>query len=172
MALFWPMLETNEMAWRILTLDNAPYICPRSAVIRSWTPLHASYGPLWVINDCHWEYQHFSQLYLSCRGFILRLQLLCAPAAITPRPGLTVSEILFLGSCRDTFAIESLGPKYKDPIAIAFSKRGWVHSRKTNVARCRIGKVGMKRTKNIWRHSSRKTDVMDAAFTAAVTLED
>jgi hypothetical protein len=40
------------------------------------------------------------------------------------------------------------------------------------VALCKIGKVGMNRAKNICRHSSRKTDVIDVALTAAVTLED
>lgn len=105
---------------------------------RSWTPLHASYGPRCDIKVCHevatavWARRHRAS----------------------------------------PFAIESFGPRYKEPMAIAFSNRGCVHSRKTNVARCRIGKVGMKRTKNMCRHSSRKTDVMEVAFTAAVTLED
>lgn len=57
-------------------------------------------------------------------------------------------------------------------MAIAFSNRGCVHSRKTKVARCRTGNVGMNRTKNMWRHSSRKTDVIEVALTAAVTSED
>ena len=70
------------------------------------------------------------------------------------------------------FATESLGPKYKEPIAMALRRRACVHSRKTKVARCKIGNVGMKRMKNIWRHSSRNTEVMDVAFTAAVTLDD
>lgn len=30
----------------------------------------------------------------------------------------------------------------------------------------------MNLTKNIWRHSSRKTEVIDFAFTSAVTLDD
>ena len=67
---------------------------------------------------------------------------------------------------------ESFGPKYRDPRAIALRSSGWVHSRKTNVARWRMGNVGMNRTKNMCRHSSKKTDVIDVALTAAVTLED
>lgn len=47
-----------------------------------------------------------------------------------------------------------------------------MHSRKTKVGRCRIGKVGTNRTKNICKHSSRKTDVMELDLTAAVTLDD
>jgi hypothetical protein len=55
---------------------------------------------------------------------------------------------------------------------MALSNSGWVHSRKTKVARCNIGKVGMNRTKNMCRHSSRNTDVMEVDLIAAVTLED
>lgn len=55
---------------------------------------------------------------------------------------------------------------------MALSSKGWVHSRKTNVARWRTGKVGMKRTKNICKHSSRNTDVIEADLAAAATLED
>lgn len=47
-----------------------------------------------------------------------------------------------------------------------------MHSRKTNVGRCSTGNVGMNRAKNMCRHSSRKTDVMEFALTAAVTLDD
>jgi hypothetical protein len=57
-------------------------------------------------------------------------------------------------------------------MAIALRRRAWVHSRKTKVARCKMGKVGMNRTKNMCRHSSRKTEVIDVALTAAVTLDD
>lgn len=57
-------------------------------------------------------------------------------------------------------------------MAIALSSSGCVHSRNTNVALCRTGKVGINRTKNMCRHSSRNTDVMDFAFTSAATLED
>jgi hypothetical protein len=70
------------------------------------------------------------------------------------------------------FATESLGPRYNDPIAIAFRSKAWVHSRNTNVARCKMGNVGINRTKNMWRHSSRKTEVIEVALTAAVILED
>lgn len=55
---------------------------------------------------------------------------------------------------------------------MALSNRGCVQSRKMNVARCNMGKVGMKRTKNICKHSSKNTDVMEVASTAAVTLVD
>lgn len=55
---------------------------------------------------------------------------------------------------------------------MALSNNGCVLSRNTNVARCKTGNVGMKRTKNICRHSSKKTDVIDVASMAAVTLED
>lgn len=104
---------------------------------------------------------------------ILKLQLPYVPAAIGPLPVKTsVSRNPRLRSADPTFATESFGPRYNDPMAIALSRRGWVHSRNTKVARCNIGKVGMNRTKNICRHSSRKTDVMDVALTAAVTLED
>jgi hypothetical protein len=34
------------------------------------------------------------------------------------------------------------------------------------------GKVGINRTKNICKHSSKKTEVTDVASTAAVTLDD
>ena len=104
-------------------------------------------------------------------GDIPRLQLQYVLDAIKPRPKpVSVYKNVYLISF--TLATESLGPRYNDPIAIAFSKSGCVHSRKTNVARCRIGNVGIKRTKNICRHSSRKTEVIDFAFTSAVTLED
>ena len=69
-------------------------------------------------------------------------------------------------------ATESFGPRYNDPNAIALRRRGCVHSRKTKVARCRTGNVGMNRTKNICRHSSKKTDVIEVALIAAVTLDD
>lgn len=70
------------------------------------------------------------------------------------------------------FAIASLGPRYRDPIAIAFNSSGCVQSLNTNVARCRTGNVGMNRTKNIWRHSSKKTEVIDVASASAVILDD
>jgi hypothetical protein len=66
----------------------------------------------------------------------------------------------------------SEGPRYREPIAMALSSSGCVQSRKTNVARWRTGKVGMKRTKNMCKHSSKKTDVMLVDSAAAVTLED
>lgn len=71
-----------------------------------------------------------------------------------------------------TFATEVFGPRYSDPIAIAFSSKGCVHSRKINVDLWSTGNVGTKRTKNICKHSSKKTDVTEVASTAAVTLED
>lgn len=46
-------------------------------------------------------------------------------------------------------ATESLGPRYNDPIAIAFRRRACVDSLKTKVAWCRIGNVGIKRMKNM-----------------------
>lgn len=73
---------------------------------------------------------------------------------------------------KPTFAVESLGPQYREPIAMALSNNGWVQSRKIKVARCNMGNVGIKRTKNMCKHSSRKTEVRDVASTAAVTRED
>jgi hypothetical protein len=55
---------------------------------------------------------------------------------------------------------------------MALSSNGCVQSRKTNVARCSIGNVGMKRIKNICKHSSRNTEVIEVASTAAVTLDN
>ena len=71
-----------------------------------------------------------------------------------------------------TLTIESLGPRYKDPIAIAFKSNGCVHSRNTKVARCSTGNVGMNRQKNICKHSSRNTELSEVASTAAVIDED
>lgn len=93
--------------------------------------------------------------------------------AIRPRPIIVSIGRKSLGhKISITFAIESLGPRYKDPIAIALSNNGCVLSRKTNVERCKTGNVGMKRTKNICKHSSRKREVIEVASIAAVTLED
>jgi hypothetical protein len=47
-----------------------------------------------------------------------------------------------------------------------------MHSRNTNVALWSTGKVGMKRMKNMCRHSSKNIEVRDVASTAAVTFED
>lgn len=57
-------------------------------------------------------------------------------------------------------------------MAMALSNKGCIQSRKTKVARWSTGNTGIKRTKNMCRHWSRKTEVIDVAFTAAVTLED
>jgi len=76
------------------------------------------------------------------------LQLQCVLGAIKPLPvDVSIRIIYFVEDL--TFATESLGPKYRDPIAIAFNRSGCVHSRKTNVARCKIGNVGINLTKNI-----------------------
>lgn len=55
---------------------------------------------------------------------------------------------------------------------MALRSRGCVQSRKTNVDRCKTGNVGINRTKNIWRHSSRKTELTEVASTAEVTVDD
>ena len=47
-----------------------------------------------------------------------------------------------------------------------------MHSLKTNVARCRTGNVGMNRTKNMCKHSSKNTEDKEVASTAAVKLDD
>jgi hypothetical protein len=106
------------------------------------------------------------------------LQRQCEPSATGLPPMICFSKSPFVSfyfhifRVTLTLAIASLGPRYSDPIAMAFNKRGCVHSRKTNVGRCRMGKVGTKRTKNMCKHSSRKTDVIEVALTASVTLED
>lgn len=114
------------------TLDRAPYICPKRAVSRSWTPLQASYGPLCVIKDCHYS-------------FVSKISFVMAKTRLTE----VAIAVWARRHSASPFATESLGPKYRDPSAIALSSKGCVHSRKTNVARCRMGKVGMNRTKNM-----------------------
>ena len=55
---------------------------------------------------------------------------------------------------------------------MALSNSGWMQSRNTNVALCRMGKVGMNRTKNMCKHSSKKTEWMELDSAAVVTLDD
>jgi hypothetical protein len=90
-----------------------------------------------------------------------------------PRPEkILASRVVQERECVATFAIELFGPKYSEPIAIALSSSGCVHSLKTKVPRWRTGNVGINRPKNMCKHSSRKTDVRDVASTAAVTDDD